>query len=128
MKICLALLSEEYVLLEFLKELSWTSLEVFGWYQYLYQLKISTLNTNTVRYSERRIYHETNLTKLIEQFKSTTGKEFDMKQISNIKVTRVGGLSLEKINALIKELQEQRRSMNEEQASLTKEEDTIRDS
>ena len=51
-----------------------------------------------------------------------------MKQISNIKVTRVGGLSLEKINALIKELQEQRRSMNEEQSSLTKEEDVIRDS
>ena len=89
------------------------------------QTKLSSLNTNTVRHQERKIYLETNLTRILDQYQASTGKEFDMSSLTGVEVKQVEGLSLEKINSLIKEKQELRRTLFNQQQELQSNQEEI---
>lgn len=90
------------------------------------QSKITLLNTNQARFSERKLYLETTLSKLLTTYEKETGKKFDVK-IDSIEIPKIKGLSLEKVNSLIKEKQDERREFVSKQQQYQEKEKQIRD-
>ncbi len=75
---------------------------------------LSLKNTELVRSKDRTDYLESNLQKLLDQYKATTGKQFDMNSIENSKDFISADLSIEQINSKIKSIQLEKQNVQKE--------------
>ncbi len=87
---------------------------------------LSFAQTELVRSQDRIAYLESNLQKMLDQYKTTIGKEFDMKSFENSKEYISSDLSIEQINNKIKNIQLQKQSVQKEIINKQDEEHELR--
>lgn len=75
---------------------------------------LSIKNTELARSKDRVDYLEANLQKLLDQYKVTTGKDFDMNSFENSQEYISKDLSIEQINSKIKTIQLEKQSVQKD--------------
>ncbi len=87
---------------------------------------LSFAQTELVRSQDRAAYLESNLQKMLDQFRETTGKEFDMNTFENSEEYISSDLSMEQINNRIKSIQLEKQSVQKEVMNKQDEEHELR--
>lgn len=81
----------------------------------------------SIRLQERIVYLETNLQRMLEQFKSKTGKEFDLKKFEKSQDYISSDLSIEQINSKIKRVQIEKQKIQKDIINKQEEEHELRE-
>ncbi len=87
---------------------------------------LSFAQTELVRSQDRAAYLESNLQKMLDQFRATTGKEFDMNAFENSEEYISSDLSIEQINNRIKSIQLEKQNVQKEIMNKQDEEHELR--
>ncbi len=87
---------------------------------------LSFASTELNRSQDRVAFLESNLQKMLEQYRATTGKEFDMAAFENSEEYISKDLSLEQINSRIKSIQVQKQNLQKEIMNKQDEEHELR--
>ncbi len=87
---------------------------------------LSFAQTELVRSQDRAAYLESNLQKLLDQYKATTGKDFDMEAFENSEEYISSDLSIEQINNRIKSIQLEKQNVQKEIMNKQDEEHELR--
>ncbi len=87
---------------------------------------LSFAQTELVRSQDRAAYLESNLQKMLDQYKITTGKEFDMNSFKDSEEYISSDLSIEQINNRIKSIQLEKQNVQKDVMSKQDEEHELR--
>ncbi len=87
---------------------------------------LSFAQTELVRSQDRADYLESNLQKLLDQYKATTGKDFDMETFENSEEYISSDLSIEQINSRIKSIQLEKQNVQKDILDRQDEEHDLR--